>query len=66
MISWCENFVETHSFCRVSDETSETLKKQCISTKFPHQGIGWNFGIFCSGTFQTFAMNKYLVALFFN
>ena len=27
----------------------ETLQKLCVSTKFPHQKITWNFGILCSG-----------------
>ena len=26
----------------------ETLQKLCVSTKFPHQKITWNFGILCS------------------
>ena len=33
LISWCGYFVET-----VSDGN-------CVSTKFPHQEIRWNFGI---------------------
>ena len=39
LISWCGNFVERHSFRRVSDESSETLRKLYLSTKFPLQEI---------------------------
>ena len=44
LISWCENFVESHSLRR---ETPKTLQKLNVSTKFPHQEISWNFGISC-------------------
>ena len=33
--------MEKHSFRRVSDSS----RKLCLSTKFPHQEIKWNFGI---------------------
>ena len=26
----------------------ETMQKMCLSTKFPHQEIKWNYGILCS------------------
>ena len=32
LISWCGNFVETHSFYRVSG----ALRKLCVSTEVPH------------------------------
>ena len=37
LISWCENFVEAHSFRRVSGDSPETLQKLYFSTKFSHQ-----------------------------
>ena len=37
--------MERHSFDRVSGESPETLRKLCLSTKFPHQGIKENYGI---------------------
>ena len=45
LISWSGNFVERHSFRRVSGKSPETLRKLCFSTKFPHQEIRWNYGI---------------------
>ena len=39
LISWCGNFVERHSFRKASGESPETLRKLCLSTKFPHQEI---------------------------
>ena len=45
LISWCGNFVETHSFCKILSESPETLGKLKVPTKFPHQKIRWNFGI---------------------
>ena len=42
------NFVETHSFCRISGELPKTMWKLCFSTKFMHQEISWNFDIFRS------------------
>ena len=52
LISWCGNFVERLSFRRVSGESPKTLRKLCLSTKFPHQLIRWNFGILCSVTWM--------------
>ena len=43
LISWCRNFVERHSFRIVSPKT---MRKLCLSTKFPHQKIRWNYGLF--------------------
>ena len=45
VISWCGNFVERHSFCIVSGESPETMRKLCLSTKFSHQEIRWNYDI---------------------
>ena len=45
LISLCGNFVERHSFRRVLGESPETLRKLCLSTKFPHHEISWNFSI---------------------
>ena len=50
LIFWCGDFVEKHSFQRVLSEPSETLRKLCLSTKFPPQGIRRNYGILCSVT----------------
>ena len=34
-----------------SGELPETMRKLYLSTKFPHQKIRWNYGIFRNGTF---------------
>ena len=47
-ISWCENFMEAHSFLRFSDDPPDTQQKLRISTKFLHQEIRWNCVILCS------------------
>ena len=39
LIFWCGNFVERHSFRRVSGDSPEPLQKLCLSTKFTHQEI---------------------------
>ena len=36
LIPWCWNFVERHS------ESPKTLRRLCLSTKFPHHEIRWN------------------------
>ena len=46
LISWCGNFVERRSFRRVSVDLPETLRKRCLSTKFPHQEIRVKFRYF--------------------
>ena len=51
LIYWCGNFVERHSFHRVSSKSPETLQKLCLSTKFLHQKIRWNLDILRSVTF---------------
>ena len=38
-------FCERHSFPRVSGDSPKTLRKLCLSAKFPHQEIRWNYGI---------------------
>ena len=48
LTSCCESFVETHSFLRVSGYSVKTLRKHCVSSKFPHKEIRWNSGISCS------------------
>ena len=40
LISWCGNFVERHSFRIVLGDLPNTMRKLCLSTKFPHQKIG--------------------------
>ena len=43
-----QNFVERHSFCIVSGKSPETMRNLYLSTKFPHQEINCNYGIFRS------------------
>ena len=38
-------FCEKAQFRIVSGESPETMRKLCISIKFPHQEISWNYGI---------------------
>ena len=45
LILLCGNFVEGHSFRRVSSDCPETLRKLCLSKKFPYQEIRWNFDV---------------------
>ena len=42
LIPWCGNFAEM----------PETPRKLCISKKFQHQEIRWNFDILRSGSFE--------------
>ena len=54
LTSWCGIFVEMHGFCRVFDHLPESLRKLCVSAKFPHQQIRWMFGILRSDIKQLF------------
>ena len=45
LITWGVNFVKRHSFSRVLRNFPETMRKLCVSTKFPHQ----YYGNLCSG-----------------
>ena len=45
LTSWCGIIVVRQSFRRSSGESPETLRKLCLSTKFPHHEIRWNHGI---------------------
>ena len=47
-IFWCENFVETHSFCRDSGDSPETVWKLCVFRKFSYQEIRRNYTILYS------------------
>ena len=47
-VKFCGSFVERHSFCIVLGQLHKTMCKVCLSTKFPHQEIRWNYGVFCS------------------
>ena len=40
VILWCGNFMERHSFCIVSGESPKTMRKLCLSTKFPQRKLG--------------------------
>ena len=53
LISWCGKFVETHSLQRVFGNSSETLQKLCVSTKFPHQQIRSDYSTLCSVNLST-------------
>ena len=48
LIFWCGNFVKTIGFRRVSGNSPKILRKVCVSTKFLHQEIRWNYGILYS------------------
>ena len=48
----CGNFLERHTFCIVLGESPETIRKLCLSTKFLHQEIRWNYGIVNSTSFS--------------
>ena len=50
LISGCESFVGRYSFRIVSGKSPKTMQKIRLSTKFSHQKIRWNYGIFCSGS----------------
>ena len=39
------DFVERYGFRIVSGESPETMQKLCLSKKFSHQEIRWNYGI---------------------
>ena len=45
LISWCGNFVERQSFHTFSSESPKTIRKLCLSTKFPNLEITWDYGI---------------------
>ena len=45
LISWFINFAEGYSFQIISGDSPETLRKLCLSAKFPYQEITWNYGI---------------------
>ena len=47
-ISLCGNFVQTHSFCNVFNDSPEHLRNLLFSTKFPYLEIRWNYGILSS------------------
>ena len=47
LIFWCGNSVETRKFRRVLGESLFPQNSR-VSTKFPHQEIRWNFGIWSS------------------
>ena len=64
---WCGNFVERHSFRIVSDETPETMRKLCLSTKFPHQKIRWNYSILPSVNYCSYILTFFnFPGFFFN
>ena len=48
LIFWCGNFVERQRFHIVLGDSPETMRKLCLSTKFPHQEIRWKYGILCT------------------
>ena len=64
LISWCGNFVERNSFRIVSGDSPETMWKLCLSTKFSHQEIRWNYGILRSVRYWKFLLFRDFPALF--
>ena len=46
----------------VLGDLPETMKKLCLSSKFPHQTIRWNYGIFCSVKFQVFTSGGFTLS----
>ena len=64
LISWYGNFVERHSFRIVSGDSPETMRKLCLSTKFPYQEIRWNYGFFRSGLGITLSVTPLSKSLF--
>ena len=58
LISWCEKFMERHSFRIISGDSPKTMRKLCLSTKFPHQEIRWNYGILCSGNEKCYTIKS--------
>ena len=59
LISWCGSFLERHSFRIVSGESPKTMWKLCLSTKFPHQEIRWNYGILRSVDYFNFKLHRF-------
>ena len=49
--SWCGKFLERYSFHKISGESPETLRKLCLSPKFPHKELRWKFDIFRSESY---------------
>ena len=45
LIFWCGNFVKRHKFRIVLGKLSGTMRKLCLSTKYPHQNIRLNLEI---------------------
>ena len=56
LISWCVNFVKRHRFCRVSGESQEILRKLCLSAKFPHEEIRWDYGIWRDAVYRFYSL----------
>ena len=47
--------MKKHSFSIVLSNLPETMWKLCLSTKFSHQEIRWNYGIFHSDILQGYS-----------
>ena len=64
---WCINFVEMHSFRKVSSDLPKTMRKLCLFTKFSHQKIRWNYGILrsenCNRKMELHPLNKSIICL---
>ena len=59
-ISWCGNFVETHGFPSISDDSPETLRKLCAFTNISHHKITWNYSNLWIGWVGN-SQNKYFL-----
>ena len=56
LISWRVNFVKRHRFCRVLGESQKILRKLCLSAKFPHEEIRWNYGIWRDAAYRFYSL----------
>ena len=52
-------------FCgkTVSGESPETMRKLCLSTKFPHHEVKWNDGILCSVLIKKLSCKRSISAI---
>ena len=62
IISWCQNFMETQSYCRVSGDLPEILRKLRVSTEFLCQEIGW-ITVFYAVNSSSLSLSEYSLSL---
>ena len=51
-------FCRKAQFPHVSGDSHETIRKLCLSTKFPHQKTTWNYGMLCSVSLRRILLLK--------